>query len=203
MHILDCEQRSPEWFEARMGIPTASEFSTVLREGRKKGTPSKTRRTYMLKLAGEIITDQLMDRFSNAHMERGRAMEAEARAWYEFLRGVDTQPVGFIRNGNTGCSPDALVGDDGLLEVKTMLPHLLGDVLTRGAFPNEFSAQCMGQLWVSGRTWLDLVIYWPDMPTYITRVGRNEEYIATLADEIKLFNEQLDELVAQIREYGL
>ena len=201
MEIFEHEQRSPEWFQARMGIPTASEFKTVLSKGVGKA-PSKTRRTYMLKLAGEIITGQPMDSFSNAHMERGIAMEPEARAWYEFLKGVDTQPVGFIRNGNTGCSPDALVGGDGLLEVKTKLPHLLGDVLTRGEFPSEYIAQCQGQLWISGRAWLDLVIYWPDMPTFITRVQRDEDFIAALTNEVKLFNMQLDDLVEQIREYG-
>src|SRR5690349_15047654 len=76
--IFDCEQNSTEWYRARMGLPTASEFATILAKG-KDGGASLTRQTYMRKLAGEIITDEPMESYVNAAMERGKIMEAEAR----------------------------------------------------------------------------------------------------------------------------
>ena len=95
--IIVCEQNSPEWFEARRGIPTASMFATVMAKGKDKG-PSLTRATYMRKLAGEIITGEPMENYSNAHMERGHSMEGEARDFYAFLTSDPPEQVGFIRH---------------------------------------------------------------------------------------------------------
>ena len=86
LQIFECEQGSAEWFAARAGIPTASEFATVMARGR--GGESKTRRTYMLKLIGERLTGQPMESYTNAHMERGKVMEAEARDLYAMVRNA-------------------------------------------------------------------------------------------------------------------
>jgi hypothetical protein len=110
MQIVECDQGTDEWFRARMGIPTASEFSTVMAQGRG-GAESKTRKTYMLKLAGELLTGEPMDKFGNAHTERGKEMEPEARNLYAFMQDCEPQLVGFIRNGQKGCSPDSLIGN--------------------------------------------------------------------------------------------
>ena len=201
MQILDCEQRSPEWFEARMGIPTASEFSTVMAKG-KGGGESKTRRTYMLKLAGEIITGEPMDNFSNHHMERGQIMEAEARDFYAFMTDSEPQPVGFIRDGNKGASPDSLLGSDGILEIKTKLPHLLIDLILKDEFPPEHKAQCQGQLWVAEREWIDLTVYWQNLPLFVKRAGRDEPYIKELEAGVDQFNDELSQLVERVRAYG-
>jgi hypothetical protein len=104
MEIYTCEQGSEEWFAARLGIPTASQFQTIMAKGRDGGD-SKTRRTYMMKLAGEILTGEPMDSFSNEHTERGHEMEPDARNLYAFMRDCEPQCVGFIRNGQKGCSP--------------------------------------------------------------------------------------------------
>src|SRR4051812_4435301 len=108
MEILNMDQGSPEWFAARAGIPTASMFATVMASG-KNGGESKGRRTYMLKLAGEIITGEPMDNYSNGHMERGHVMEPEARDLYSFMTDAEPELVGFIRNGRKGASPDSLI----------------------------------------------------------------------------------------------
>jgi len=200
MQILDCEQRSLEWFAARAGIPTSSEFATILAKGRGGGE-SKTRRTYMLKLAGEILTDEPTENYTNQHMERGRIMEGEARAFYAFMTDAEPLPVGFIRNGDKGASPDALLGDNGLLEIKTKLPHLLIDLILKDDFPPEHKAQCQGQLWVSERDWLDLVVYWPKLPLFVKRVTRDKSYIAALADAVDAFNDELRQLVDRVRSY--
>ncbi len=200
IQIIDCEQGSPEWFQARLGLPTASEFKTVLAQG--KASESKTRRTYVYKLAGEIITGEPMEGFSNANMERGKAMEPEARAYYQMRTGNEIMRVGFIRNGNAGCSPDALVPNifgKGALEIKTAFPHILGDILLRNEFPPEHKAQCQGALWIAERDWIDLVIYWPRMPTFVKRAYRDENYIKHLAEQVEVFNDDLAHIVARLR----
>lgn len=197
MKILTCEQGTPEWFAARAGIPTASQFATVLAKGRDGGA-SKTRKTYMLKLAGERLTGEPMDSYSNHHMERGKEMEAEARDLYSFMTDAEFEQVGFIKNGPKGCSPDALIGENGMLEIKTALPHLLIDLILKDKFPPEHMAQCQGQLWVADREWVDLVVYWPKLPLFTRRLHRDEDYISTLATAVEAFNAELSEVVARI-----
>lgn len=197
MRVLDCEQGSEEWFKARTGLPTASAFSTILAKGE-----GKTRRTYLLKLAGEILTGEPAENFSNAHMERGHALEPEARDLYAFMADVDPQRVGFIVNGQKGASPDSLIGDNGALEIKTKLPHLLIDVLLRGEFPSDHKAQCQGVLWVAEREWIDLAVYWPKLPLFVKRAPRDEAYIKNLASEVDRFNDELAETVERIRRFG-
>lgn len=198
MIVHTCEQGSPEWFAVRAGMPTASEFSTVMASGRGGGE-SKTRRTYMLKLAGELLTGEPMECYSNAHMERGKIMEAEARDLYSFMADVEPEAIGFISNGRKGCSPDSLVGDVGMVEIKTKLPHLQLDVLLRGEMPPEHKAQCQGQMWVAEREWVDFVSYWPKLPLFVTRTVRDEEYIKTLSEAVDAFNAELDELLSKIK----
>ena len=195
--IIDCEQGSPEWFKARLGIPTASEFDTVMAKGRGGGD-SKTRRTYMLKLIGERMTGEPAESYTNAHMERGKAMEAEARNAYAFIREVTPIPVGFIRNGEVGASPDSLIGTDGCMEAKTKLPHLHLEVLLAGVLPPEHKAQVQGQLWVAEREWCDFVSYWPKLPPFIIRVHRDEAYIAELEAGVAKFLDELNALQASI-----
>ena len=202
MRILDCEQSSPEWFAARLGLPTASMFATVMAKG-KNGGESLTRKTYMLKLAGEIITGDPMDNYQNAHMERGKAMEDEARKLYAFMTDAEPQRVGFIVNGPKGCSPDSLLGDSGVLEVKTKLAHLTIECLLKDEFPAEHKAQCQGALWVSEREWIDIAVYWPKLPLFVKRAHRDDLYIRQIADAVDQFNAELAETVERIRRFGM
>ena len=198
MKIIDCEQGSPEWFSARAGIPTASEFHTVMAKG-KGGGESLTRKTYLLKLAGEIITGEPMESFTNAHMERGKAMEDEARDLYSFMTDSDPLRVGFVTNGRAGASPDSLIGDRGGLEIKTKLPHLLIDLLLKGEMPPEHKAQVQGCMWIAEREWWDFAAYWPKLPLFTKRIIRDDTYIRTIADAVDQFNEELDATVARLR----
>lgn len=199
--VYDCEQGSEDWFRARMGIPTASEFGTVLAP--RAGSEGKMRRTYLHKLAGEIITGKPMERYGNAHMERGHEMEAEARSLYAFMSDADPTQIGFLRNGQKGCSPDSLIGDAGMLEIKTKLPHLLIDCILKDDFPAEHKAQCQGALWVAEREWVDIAVYWPRMPLFVKRAYRDEEYISKLSDAIDAFNADLAAVVDRIKAYGI
>lgn len=232
MQIIDCEQGSTAWFEARAGIPTASEFSTVLSEGRADGTmpnamidalvasgctagqlaaavkaaksknsnPAALRSKYIDKLAGEILTGQPdPDSYSNAHLERGKAMEDEARSLYAFARSCEPKRVGFIRDNRAGCSPDSLIGADGGLEIKTAMPTVHLPRLRSGKLPSEHKAQVQGNLWITGRTWWDFMSYWPGLEPLIIRIERDEEYIAKLAAAVDAFNEELDAVVASFK----
>ena len=196
MIIHNVAQGTPEWHAVRAGKVTASEFDSVLAQGRNG--VSKTRQTYLYKLAGEIITGQVVESYSNANMERGKVMEDEARAWYEVMH-APVQQVGFIEEGPTGYSPDGLVGDKGALEIKTKFPHLLIPVLLSRDFPAEHKAQCQGGLMVSGREWIDLVCYWPGMPVAVRRAYRDEVYIATLRQAVADFVGELDAVVDRLR----
>ena len=199
MIIHEVEQNSPEWDRLRMTIPTASMFATVMAKGE-----GKTRSAYMRKLAGSIATGEPPENYTNAAMERGHDMEAEARALYEFQYDVDAVQVGFVTNdeGTVGGSPDSLIGADGILEIKTAAPHILIEKIVAGKFPPEHVAQCQGLLWLTERDWLDLAIYWPKMPLFAKRAKRDEAYIKKLADEVDRFNDDLAVLVDTVRRYG-
>ena len=154
----------------------------------------------MLQLAGEILTGEPMESYSNAAMERGKEMEAEARNMYAFQTDADLKQVGFIRRGRAGCSPDSLRDADGMLEIKTTLPDLLIDIHLRGEFPPSHRAQCQGNLWIAQREWIDIAIYWPKMPLFIQRIQRDDKYISALEIAVDEFNQELAYVVQQMRK---
>jgi hypothetical protein len=195
--LADIIQGSREWHECRCGLVTASEFASVLAKGQ-----GKVRRQYLLRLAGERLTGEPAETYSNRHMERGKALETEAREAYAFLTDAEPELVGFARDlelaGGVGCSPDALLGADGLLEIKTKLPALLVEALLRGDVLPEHMAQVQGGLWVTRRAWADVVCYWPGLPLCVRRVERDEDYILRLAYEVELFNAELHDIVSRL-----
>lgn len=197
--VHNIEQGSAEWFAVRAGKPTASEYATVMAKGE-----GKTRRAYLLRLAGEVTTGEPMENYSSQHMDRGKEQEAEVRDRYAFEQDVDPVRVGFIEDTDkrAGASPDALVGDDGMLEIKTALPHILIDKLLKGAFPPEHKAQTQGGLWIAQREWIDIAIYCRRLPLFIKRAYRDEAYIKNLESEVAAFNAELADVVEQVRRYG-
>lgn len=197
MQIFECEQTTDEWHSLRVGVPTASMFDAVIAKGRS-GADSKTRKTYMLKLLGERHTGVSAETYTNGHMERGKEMESEARALYELLTGHDVRQVGFILNNEVGCSPDGMIGDDGLVEIKTKLPHLQLAAILKGELPCEHKAQVQGQLWVTDRQWCDFFSYWPGLPHLLVRVHRDEPFIEELKIEVAQFLREIENLEEQI-----
>lgn len=201
VQIHDVEQGTDAWFQVRAGVPTASEFAAIMSKGRG-AQPSKLRLTYMLKLAGEIITGRPTESFSTAAMERGHALEDEARRLYAFMTDEEPEQVGFVTNGSAGCSPDALIGKDGGLEIKTKTPHLLIHALLNDEMPDEHKPQVQGGMWVCQREWWDFGGYMPGLPMLTKRIYRDEKYIAELAAAVSAFNDELAEVVAKIRAMG-
>lgn len=201
MQIINCEQGSQEWFAARAGIPTASEFHTVMAIG-PKGGKSTTRVDYLNKLAGEILTGEPMATYTNADMERGKLMEDEARDLYAFMNGWEPERVGFVRNGNKGASPDSLIGKHGGLEIKSAAAHIQIKRILADELPSEHKAQVHGGMWVCERDWWDFISYCPKLPLFIKRVYRDEEYIKSIALAVELFNAELQQTIDYIRRYG-
>lgn len=202
MEIIDCVQGEEAWFRARLGIVTASRLDDVMAKGRNGGE-SLSRGRYLRTLAGEIITGEPGEQFTTPAMERGKQMEAEARLFYALAHDADPEIVGFIRNGQVGCSPDALLGSDGLLEIKTKRADILIECLLRDEFPADHKAQCQGAIWIAERDFVDIACYWPGLPLFVKRGGRDEKYIKEISEAVDRFNEELARLVERVRAYGV
>ena len=199
MITLDLVQGSSEWFAAKAGVPSASNFDKIVTS---KGEPSKQREKYMYQLAGERITGKPEETYQNAVMQRGIDMESEARNLLELLHDVKIEPVGLCfpdEKRMCAASPDGLIGDDGVVEIKcpiisTHVKYLLG-----GGLPIEYFEQTQGQLYVTGRKYCVFISYYPGLRPLIVRVERDYPFIATLDREVRTFAFGLDIVVGKIR----
>ncbi len=197
MKIIDCEQGSQQWHACRAGIPSASNFDMIVTS---KGEPSKQAQKYMYRLAGERITGIPEETYQNAAMQRGVELEAEARMFYEMTNDCKIEQVGFcLADGGWGCSPDGLVNGDGLIEIKC--PQIATHVgyLLDNKVPTDYFQQTQGQLLVTGRKWLDFISYYPAMKPLIVRVERDDGFIHKLEVELRVFCQQLEEIVNKIK----
>lgn len=202
--IENVEQGSDEWHELRRGVITASRFKDVLAKGRG-GAESKTRRAYMLELAAEILTDEVEVMQPNKYMQWGTEKEPEAKQYYEFMTDTPVEEVAFILvdGFNCGVSPDGLIGGDGGLEIKCPKSTNQIETYLSGKMPAQHKPQVQGCLWASQRDWWDFVSYDPringDASFFKVRVYRDEEYIDNLANEISVFDGELQALVEKLK----
>lgn len=203
LEIFNFEQGTPDWYASRLGIFTTSNGDKVLPSEKPTVTEKKTRLKYLHQLAGEVVTGKPTDSYTNSAMARGHEMEPDARAAYEFLHDQKVETVGFVRNGPNGSSPDGLIGANGAIEIKSKQPNVLIPVLKSDEFPAEHKAQCQGVLWICEREWIDLICYWPEMPLFVKRAYRDEAYIKKLSEAVAQFNDERDELVQWLRNYGV
>lgn len=173
------EQRTPEWYEARRGIVTASELGRLLTPTLRLAQ-NATSRGSMLTLAAERITGRVEETYPSRDMERGILDEPLARQAYAEHYGVDVVEVGFmvrdIGAAKIGYSPDGLVGEDGLIEIKSRLPKVQIATVLDDAVPAENMAQLQAGLWVSGRAWIDYISYSGGLPLYVKRVLPDPEW---------------------------
>ena len=203
--LITAEQRSPEWFEARLGRPTASRLGDVLAKTRTG--VSASRKNYRAELAVQRLTGDIPEHYSNSTMQWGVDYEPVARLQYELETGysvVDTS-LWLHDTIEAGASPDGLVGDDGCLEIKcpNTATHL--ETLRTGKLPRQYQAQVQGQMWISGRQWCDFVSFDPRLPSnaqlFITRVDRDDLYIENLEQEIVEFLKEVDQEVEFVKNY--
>jgi putative phage-type endonuclease len=201
--ITTCEQGSPEWLAMRLGKVTASRISDLLSKGRG-AAPSKMVESYMMELIAERLTGLSKPFFENDAMRWGTEMEGEARAVYSIRNHrFDIDEVAFVEHNEfIGISPDGLVGDDGLLEIKcpnttTQLKRALSD-----DYSSSYKAQIQCQLWVTGREWCDFVSFDPRLSGkagYLEqRVYRNEEFITDMKEKAYVFVNKMNELIEKL-----
>ena len=203
MITLDVEQGSRAWIEARLGIPTASEFSRIVTPG---GELSASRDEYIGTLLAEWALGEQDAEFQNEWVERGKLLEPEARDYYRFHRDADVATVGFVYRDEdklVGCSPDGLVGDDGLIELKCPKPGTHLRWLSGGKVPRQHMIQVQGQLWVSGRAWVDFMSYHPGLPPLIVRSEPGEKMQAAFDEAIPAFIAELMAGREKLREMGV
>ena len=197
MIVIDVEQGTPEWLRARMGIPTASKFSSIMTPKTRKMSASGNK--YMFAVIAERVFGCPVEDATTEFMARGTLLEQAAVTSYELENDVETVKVGFVLEDGRryGCSPDRFVGEDGLLETKcpAAATHI-GALL--GYADDEYFSQCQGQLLVTGRKWVDLMYYNPALPRRVVRIVRDEEYLSDLASALDLFCANLDDHHARL-----
>lgn len=197
----DIKQGTPAWLAIRAGIPTASAFDRIVT---KSGKPSSQAEKYLHRLLAErMVGHPVIDAISY-WQGRGTQMEAEAVAYYEGQRELDTVPVGFVTNdaGTIGASPDRLVGDEGLLEIKVPSEAVHVSYLLTKHVDAEYFPQVQGQLWISERRWLDILSYHPEMPPALIHVERDEKFIAILSAAVTKFSGELERWAEEARGRG-
>ncbi len=201
MIVLDVVQGSEPWLQARLGLPTASNFDHILTPRTMK--PSAQASGYIAALVAEWVLGEPLETGSTDFMERGSALEKQAIAYYEIEHDVTTTEAGFVLRDDRliGCSPDRLIGDDGGLEIKAPsakkhMAYLLGieELCPRG--------QVQGGLWICGRKYWDVMSFNPYMPPVLRRYEREEEYLGKLEEAMIDFVARLAEAKERARELG-
>lgn len=192
MITLDMEQGTSEWFAARLGIPTASEAGKIITAGGKKSTQAGM---YANKLIAEWLSGEPCTFNPTEWIERGKAMEEQARAFYEFQQDIEVYQVGFCYGDESrmwGCSPDGLIADDGMIEIKCPSPWYHVEYLLGGdKMPSTYVPQVQFSLMVTGREWCDFISYHDELPPAIVRVTPDTDYQKTLAEALAKFTSDL------------
>jgi putative phage-type endonuclease len=202
---MSAEQGSPEWLLERSGHCSASRFHDVIAKI-KSGAPAAGRKNYRALIVVERLTGQPVPTYHNAAMQWGNDVEPEARRWVEAESGMLVEKVGFVKHPDiewVGASPDGLLGDDGGVEIKCPYESSNHIALLRWGMQDEHRAQVQGNMWVTGRKWWYLASFDPRMPDhlklYITKIKRDDEYIAKLELEVRSFLKEVAEEEAFLR----
>lgn len=203
---IQCEQGSEEWLEARRGIPTASNFKSIITPKTRK--PSAAAVPYMYDLLAEWATGELKEGGDTPWMQRGTEQEQGAIGWYELNAGraVDSCGLFLLDDRSAGASPDGLVGDDGIVEVKCLSAgkHLFA--VDSGEADDSYNCQIQGQLWITERKWCDRIWYNGgklEATSNIVRVERDEDFIGQLAAAVEEFTENMARARERLEAKGL
>lgn len=201
----DVIQGSPEWFGARLGKVTASRVADVIATTRSG--PSASRATYAGQLIAERLSGEASVGFTNAAMDHGTVTEPQARAAYSFEADADVKEVGFVRHPTidmAGASPDGLVGDDGLLEIKCPNTGTHIATLLSKAIPAKYETQMLWQMACTGRQWCDFASFDPRLPPsmrlFVKRLERDDARIAELEQAVRVFLDEIQTTIDQLNE---
>lgn len=195
-------QGTEGWKKDRVGYVTASRFADVM--SKIKSGEAAARYNYKAEIVAERLTGLPTESYTNAAMQWGIDHEDEARAIYATITGKEVAETGLVKHATAkaGASPDGLVGNDGLIEIKC--PNTATHIMTllSGTSPKKYYAQMQGQMWITGRKWCDFVSYDPRLDAkraiYITRVERDDDYIESLENAVLDFLEEVDDLITQL-----
>lgn len=202
-------QGSPEWFSARLGKATASRISDVV--AKTKSGFGASRSNYMMELLCERLTGTQMEKFTNAAMAWGTEKEPEARDAYAWRADVEVIQIGFVNHQTipmSGASPDGLIDNDGLLELKCPNTATHVETLLNGTIPAKYITQMQWQMACTDRSWCDFVSYDPRMPDhmrlFVKRITRDDKLIAELETLVSEFLSELDaKIFALTKVYGV
>ena len=200
---LDLQQGSDEWYQARCAIPTGSGFSKIITSAGKASTQADA---YMNEIIAQILIGKPVQVFQKTEwMERGNELEQEAADMYEFMNDEQVEKCGFFLHDDkiAGASPDRLVGDKGLLEIKCPAPHTHVKYLLRQSVDSSYIPQVQGQMWVAEREWCDWFSYYPDMQPVQVRVERDDAYIAAMEKAVSEFHEKLQAKLEKLKALGV
>jgi hypothetical protein len=203
MIIVDCEQGTEEWFQARMGVPSASNFSRICTT---TGKWSAQADSYINELAAEVITGKRSNGFVSDAMLRGVELEEQARKNFAFMYDYDSYDlyeIGFCINEDlgVGCSPDALIRDNSGLEIKCPLAHNHLAYLRDGVLPTKYIQQVQGSLLVTDRDVWNFYSYHPDFGEQLmVEVHRDEEFIGLLSDHLIRATDLIGECVEKFKK---
>lgn len=207
MTILDVQQGSVEWLEARAGKATASRFKDILQKT-ANGSFKAGRKNYSTELLLERITHVLTEPFETDDMRWGRKVEPLARVQYALVSGNKVERVGFCQHDKlaAGASPDGLIGQDGGVEFKCRKSANHLETLHLGEMPPEYTAQVQGNLWITGRKWWDFVSFDPRFPKnaqlFIQRIERDEETIKLIETEVGKFLKELEDDIKFVEAFN-
>jgi hypothetical protein len=198
MIVIPVVQGSQDWRTAKLGIPSASNAHRIITPKTRK--PSAQADRYLCELVAERLLGYPADSASSEFMLRGTELEKAAVSAYEYGRGIDTVTTGFCLTDDRryGCSPDRLVADDGILQVKCVnaAAHVAALLEMKD---DEHFAQCQMELLVTGRRWVDLMFYNGLLPERIVRIARDEDFITELRAALAVFCARLDAATDKLR----
>ena len=200
----DCmEQRTEEWFAARLGKVTASRVADVL--AKIKSGESASRKNYKMELVVQRLTNKVGESFTNAAMEWGTEQEPFARMAYEAHTGTFVKEEGFVDHPTIegfGCSPDGIVGE-GLIEIKCPNTATHIETVLENKAPSKYIPQMQSQMACTGAKWCDFVSFDPrvpeDLQLFVVRVERDQEYIDAMEVEVKQFLSEVLDLFNQLK----
>ena len=198
IYRYDIVQRTPEWIEIKRGKMSASNAETIIANG-------KGLETYIYNLMAEYYSSAEKENYVNADMQRGIDLEPEARLEFEFYTNLDVQEVGFIEyNDFIGVSPDGLIGDDGLIEIKCPNDSIYFKLLLSNNIKPEYIAQMQMQMYVTDRQYCYFVSYNPNFEKslYIKKINRDEEMIDKLKKGLERGTELIKEIKKNFRKVG-
>lgn len=208
MNVLTCDQGSTEWLAARVGMITSTKVGDAIAILKRKEGEAACRRRLRYELVCELLTNRSSEHYVSEWMKKGKESEPDARALYEHLNKIEIEQVGFVFHPDStlraGCSPDGLIGENGVWEGKCPKITTHVQYLEANTIPDEYLPQCMWHLACCERDFCDFSSFHPLMPKhrklFTRRLYRNDAVIGQMQQAAKTLQQEVDDILGRIRE---